>query len=156
MKGIALFLLLLAVWLLWSGLYKPLVIALGVVSCIICVVVTARMYRSEDEQYHIRLHRLVGYLPWLIKEIASSNWDVIKCVLAPSLRVDPTLVRLTASQRCDMGRVIYGNSITLTPGTLTTDIHGDQLIVHALTHRGARNLARGDMDRRVTRLEIDG
>lgn len=156
MKWVGLFLLLLAMWLLWSGLYKPLVIGLGVVSCILCVVVTARIYRAGDDQYHIRPHRLAWYLPWLIKEVASSNWDVIKCVLAPSLRVDPTLIRLTASQHCDMGRVIYGNSITLTPGTLTMDVHGDQIVVHALTHRGARNLARGDMDARVTRLESIG
>lgn len=156
MKSVGLFLLLFAVWLLWSGLYKPLVIGLGVISCLLCVWLTARMDRSAGDLYRIRLWRLAIYLPWLIKEIASSNWDVIKSILSPSVRVDPALVRLTASQQCDMGRVIYGNSITLTPGTLTLDMDKDQILVHALTHRGARNLARGEMDARVTRLESDG
>ncbi len=52
-----------------------------------------------------------------------------------------------------MGRVVYANSITLTPGTVTVDMVGDLLEVHALTREAATDLAGGSMDRRVTRVE---
>jgi multicomponent Na+:H+ antiporter subunit E len=63
------------------------------------------------------------------------------------------LIRVTSTQQTGMGRVIYGNSITLTPGTITVDMEGDQVIVHALTQATADGVREGGMDRRVTALE---
>jgi len=45
-----------------------------------------------------------------------------------------------------------GNSITLTPGTITMDIQDDELVVHALSEKVARELADGEMERRVARI----
>ncbi|MGB7206276.1 MAG: Na+/H+ antiporter subunit E, partial [Anderseniella sp.] len=58
-----------------------------------------------------------------------------------------------ASQKTEIGQVIYGNSITLTPGTITVDIENGELLVHALTQAGADGVKAGDMDRRVAALE---
>jgi multicomponent Na+:H+ antiporter subunit E len=63
------------------------------------------------------------------------------------------LIRVKTSQRRDAGRVIYANCITLTPGTVSIDVTGDEIVVHALTREAARDLASGEMDRRVTRYE---
>ena len=63
------------------------------------------------------------------------------------------MIRVKASQESGLGKVIYGNSITLTPGTITVDMEGDQIIVHALTQAGAEGVREGEMDRRVTALE---
>jgi multicomponent Na+:H+ antiporter subunit E len=52
-----------------------------------------------------------------------------------------------------MGQVIYANSITLTPGTVTTSLSEGVLEVHALTREAAESLLEGDMDRRVAALE---
>jgi len=49
--------------------------------------------------------------------------------------------------------VIYANSITLTPGTVTLDLEEGHVTVHALTREGAQALASGEMDGRVTALE---
>jgi multicomponent Na+:H+ antiporter subunit E len=73
--------------------------------------------------------------------------------LSPSLPISPTIIHVRASQKSDLGKVIYGNSITLTPGTVAIDIDGDKIEVHALTREAAQALRDGDMDRRVTRLE---
>lgn len=154
MKWVGLFLLLLGIWLVWSGLYKPLVIGLGVVSCLLCVWLTRRMHSVDTEPLHLgSLLRLPGYLPWLVKEIAAANWSVIRLVLSPRLAVRPVMTSVTASQRSELGRVVYGNSITLTPGTLTVDVDGRSFTVHALTADGAEHLRGGEMDARVTRLE---
>ena len=86
-------------------------------------------------------------------ENALGNVDVAKRILDPKLPIDPTMIELKPSQRSDLGRVIYANSITLTPGTVTTSLSGDSLEVHALTREGADDLLAGDMDRRVAGLE---
>jgi multicomponent Na+:H+ antiporter subunit E len=154
MRAAGLFLVLFAIWLLWSGLYTPLIIGLGVVSCLVCVWITYRMRALDAPRFQLTtVLRAAGYFPWLLKEIAAANWTVIRIVLSPRLDVDPVVLTLKASQRTDLGRVVYGNSITLTPGTLTMDEDGDQLTVHALTRDGAEQLEGGEMDMRVTRLE---
>ena len=57
------------------------------------------------------------------------------------------------TQHSDLGRVIYANSITLTPGTVSIRVHGRAITVHAIAEEVAEGLAEGEMDRRVTWLE---
>jgi multicomponent Na+:H+ antiporter subunit E len=95
----------------------------------------------------------VTYLPWLVGEIAKSAWAVTKITLDPRLPITPTMTVVRGSQRTSVGIAVYGNSITLTPGTITVGQRGSELTVHALTRRGALDLEAGVMDRRVTRLE---
>ena len=52
-----------------------------------------------------------------------------------------------------MGKVIYANSITLTPGTVSVDLVGDEITVHALLRENIEDLQAGEMDRRICRLE---
>ena len=88
-----------------------------------------------------------------MKEIVVSNLAVAKVIMSPSLPIHPRIVRVTGTQRTATGQVIYANSITLTPGTVTLDVRGDKFLVHALTSESAQGLLSGEMDERVTRLE---
>jgi multicomponent Na+:H+ antiporter subunit E len=97
--------------------------------------------------------RALVYLPWLLWQIAKANLDVARRILDPRLPIDPRVIRVRASQRRDLARVIYANSITLTPGTVSIDVAGDRITVHALTREAAEGLATGEMDRRVSRVE---
>ena len=153
-RMLSLGLTLFAVWLLLSGIFTPFYIFLGVLSCAISVYIAVRMDVVDHESHpsHLGL-RLPGYLLWLAKEIFNANIDVTKRILAPSLPISPTVFRLKASQRDELGQVIYANSITLTPGTVTVDMQGDKLLIHALTKDTADGLMTGDMDRRVTAVE---
>jgi multicomponent Na+:H+ antiporter subunit E len=99
---------------------------------------------------------VVLYLPWLLKEIVASNLTVAKLVLRPKLRVSPCVVRVKATQRGEGARVLFANSITLTPGTISMGTEKDAIIVHALTREIADGLLSGEMDRRVTALERKG
>ena len=63
------------------------------------------------------------------------------------------MVRVRTTQKTDVGRTTFANSITLTPGTLSVEVGEDEFLVHALTIEGANDLAAGDMDRRVTAFE---
>jgi len=142
-----------AVWLLLSGHYTPFILALGVGSCVLVVTVSMRMDVADHEGHPIHLSwRALTYMPWLMIEIIKANIDVAKLILSPVMPITPTLLRVKTSQTSDLGKVIYANSITLTPGTISVDIANGEILVHALSRDGADALVEGEMDRRVTRM----
>lgn len=155
MNSLVLFVVLAVLWLLWSGLYLPLLIGLGLASCLLVVLLVRRLETVDQESVPLHLGwGIVTYWFWLIKEIIVSSLQVTRIVLAPQLRISPRMFRFKAIPRGEVVRVVLGNSITLTPGTLTTDIDENGVItVHALTREGAEGVLAGDMNRRVGRLE---
>ena len=157
LQKLGLFVALCVAWILWSGYFKPLLLGLGLASALVCTYLALRMRRADGEgsQFKIlqHVHQLATYWPWLLLEIAKSNIDVARIILSGKVNVDPVMIRLKAGQKTEMGQVIYGNSITLTPGTITVDIEDGELLVHALTQSGADDLREGEMDRRITALE---
>ena len=141
-------------WWLWSGKTDFLIVVFGVVSVLITVWLFSRMDNKSGENSEYRLGlRPVFYLPWILWEIIKANVDVIKVICRPKMDISPRMIRVKASQKTDIGQVIYANSITLTPGTITLDVRDGEMLVHALTKDTAAGLETGDMDRRVTRLE---
>ncbi len=144
-------------WLLLSGYYAdPLLLGFGVLSCTLVVVIIRRAEALDPEALHLRLYlspRLPLYCLWLLQEIVKTNINVARCILDPKLPISPTLISLKPSQRSELGQVIYADSITLTPGTMTTYLSGGRLEVHALTREAADDLLTGEMDRRVSALE---
>lgn len=150
-----LFLCLAIAWLLWSGLYKPHIIALGAISCGLCTYLATRMGFFRRNPILALLPRLPFYWLWLLKEIVKSSFEVARVVLSPKLDCSPTVINIEAAPKTEMGQVILGNSITLTPGTVTLDIHKGRLVVHALTRAGAEALKEGEMNCRVAALEAE-
>ena len=153
--AIALFLLLMAVWLLNSGHYTVLITSFGVVSCLFVVWLSRRMGIIDEEGLPIHLlPRLPLYLPWIAKEVVLSNLDTARRILGLGWpRVSPRLLDVPTTQHSDLGRVLYANSITLTPGTVSIRVHGTKITVHAIAENVADDLLEGEMDRRVTKLE---
>ena len=157
MKGILGFALALAAfWLVNSGMFKSLLLTLGVVSVVFVIAILQRMKREDGESFPLIVPslRLPGYLLWMIGQIIRSNLDVARCVWRGPAAISPTLVTVKASQSTDLGRVLYANSITMTPGTVTLQVQDDQLEVHALTRETAADLEQGEMDRRVSALGL--
>ncbi len=153
-RAVSLGLLLFVTWALLSGHFNPLLIGFGVASTVLVVVIALRMDVVDHEGLPIQLTtRFVGYWLWLSVEIVKANIDVAKRIWSPKLPISPTLFRLRASQSGELGQVIYGNSITLTPGTVTVQIEDGDLLVHAIAEEVGEDLAAGEMDRRITRLE---
>ncbi len=153
-RAVNLVLVMYANWLLFSGHYDRLLLSLGFASTLVAVAIALRMDIVDRETYPVPLNlRALTYWLWLAGEVIKANLDVARRILSPSLPISPNVVLVKASQRTDLGRVTYGNSITLTPGTITIDLEGDTLEVHALTREAAEVLQEGEMDRRVTEME---
>jgi len=149
---LALLLLLVAAWLLWSGIYKPLLLWLGAFSCAFSVYIAHRVgFFDRTSGLHV-IPRLPGLSLWLLAEIARSSLEVVRIVLDPKLPISPTVVYLDAEPEGPVGQVILSNSITLTPGTVTLDVFEDRLCVHCLTQDGAAALESGEANRRIAAL----
>jgi multicomponent Na+:H+ antiporter subunit E len=143
-----------AFWLALSGHYTATLVVAGAVSSAACVLAAIRMRVADAEGHPIELlWGAVTYFPWLFREIAKSAWSVTKIILHPRLPISPTMTVVRASQRTTIGIATYANSITLTPGTITVGVNGNELTVHALVREGALDLEEGGMDRRVSQFE---
>ena len=151
-KALLLFVFYFVIWLLLSGHYDPLLLTLGILSCITCLYVTwkAKFIDEEGLPLHL-LIRLPIYTLWLFKEIIKANIDTAKIII--SNNPDPQNFRVKSSQKTEAGKVTYANSITLTPGTVTTVLDGDILEVHALSSDMADDVKSGAMDKKVSWLE---
>jgi len=140
-------------WVALSGYYTVFLLLSGA-GCVLLSFVCAHRIKLIDREYpHHLLIGIPRYFPWLLVEILKSARDVAKIILNPKLPISPTLVRVKTTQQTALGQVIYANSITLTPGTISIELTGDEILVHALTDDGATGVLSGDMDRRVTRFE---
>ena len=148
--AVSLMVALAVVWLLLSGHYDPLIVGLGAVSCVFVTWIALRMDVVDREGHPIHLSwRAPFYWSWLLWQIVKSNFAVARIIVSPSLPISPELVKVDASQSDDLGRVIFANSITLTPGTVSIYVWSNSVEVHALTRETADDLRTGEMDRRV-------
>jgi multicomponent Na+:H+ antiporter subunit E len=156
-KALTLFSILLATWFVLSGFFSPLFIILGVVSCALAVWSQLRLhpdYKSTTSFSH--LIQMPAYSIWLIKEIILSSFAVAKIVWQPNITISPVFAWIPTAQRESLSQTIFANSITLTPGTVTVLVRGNQIGVHALSQSGIDDLWKGDMDRRVSKLNQGG
>ena len=148
-------LFLFVIWLLLSGHYTPLLLVLGAVSTLLVVLVANRVDLVDREIHPVLLKpSALLYWLWLAGQVMKANIDVARRILDPRLPIAPTVIKLRATQRTELGRVSYANSITLVPGTVAIDVEGDAVTVHALTRAAAADLEGGEMDRRVSNMEV--
>jgi multicomponent Na+:H+ antiporter subunit E len=154
MRYVSLAGVLFAFWLALSGHYTPMLVTIGAVCAMACLFAAIRMRTADAEGHPIELFwGAITYFPWLFLEIAKSGWSVTKVILHPGLPISPTMTVVRASQKTAAGMATYANSITLTPGTITVWVSGNEFTVHALVRDGALDVEGGGMDRRVTQFE---
>ena len=106
----------------------------------------------ESQPLHLAL-RLPRYWCWLGREIFKANLDVARMILHPGMPIDPRLFEVDPQQHSDLARVIYANSITLTPGTITTDLNSTRIQIHALSEGAEKDIRTGKMAAKVAGLE---
>ena len=152
LKTALLLVMLMIAWLLWSGMYKPLLLGLGAFSCVLTLWLVHRMGYLDGRISNLSVPRLLALWVWLGKEVVTSSLEVTRIVLSPRLRISPRTFEIRSSATDTMGHAILGNSITTTPGTIALDVHDGVIQVHSLTEAGAHALLSGEMDRRVSAL----
>ncbi|WP_101760510.1 Na+/H+ antiporter subunit E [Oceanicoccus sp. KOV_DT_Chl] len=140
-------------WLLLSGMIEPLLLSFGAVSVAVVLLILKRMDEVDQERQQIGTGlRLIRYLPWLIVQIIRSSVQVTKLIWSSSGSVSPSLAIINVKNIPLSSRTLYANSITLTPGTLSVDLVGDELTVHALQKSSIDELERGKMEKKITAI----
>jgi len=148
-----------AYWLALSGHYETWLVVSGAVLAVAVTVFCWRKGIADAEGFPIGLmFRAVIYWPWLAWQILLSGLRVTRLILTPGLPISPTLVKVEAEQKTAVGLVTYGNSITLTPGTITVEAteKGRALWVHAIERAGAEGFADDEMNHHVAWFESGG
>ena len=153
-RAIAMWLGLMALWLFLSGHYTPLLIGFGVASTLFVTWIAWRMRIVDRDSVPLQfLPHVLTYLPWLTLEVIKANLHVGRRILTPGSSITPLMSRYRGHEKTDVGRFTYANSITLTPGTITTGVYGEEMEIHALTRESMDGTEEGSMDRQVTRME---
>ncbi len=140
-------------WLLLSGFFQTLLLIFGAISVALVVYVVARMDHVDQEQKAIDLSPgFLGYCVWLLGQIVLSSVHVAKLVWGSPDKLAPALGQIKTGIQAEQGKVLYANSITLTPGTLSVDLVDDTITVHALQADSLQDLQQGAMQQRIAKI----
>ena len=129
------FFLLLCLWVILNGqITWEIVLSGAVLSALIELFAIRFMHYSlKRELRAIRLlPRVLTYLVHLIREIVKANWAVMRLILSPTLEVEPQLRSFRTPLTSPTARAVLADSITLTPGTITVSLEGDEYLIHSL------------------------
>jgi len=150
---ISLALVMAALWLGLSGMFKPVILALGALSIALAAWLSWRMdVIGVEHNPGLFSWRLPVYWAWLVWQIVLANIDVARAIFDPG-RIHQRILRVPARQGRELTRVTYANSITLTPGTVSLRLEGNEVLVHALTEASAEGVLSGEMGERACWLE---
>lgn len=158
MYPIAIFLLLFGIWIIFSGQFDLFHLALGLISALFVTWISSSfLFLDRSRSVHQRLGeviRIPGYLIWILYKIFQANIHILKLALTPGdlKGVEPSLVKIKTNLKTDFGRYVLANSITLTPGTITVMIEGDELLVHSISEETAAGVRDGTMERRIAKV----
>ena len=147
-----------ALWAVFSGKLDLLHAVFGAFSIALVLWRTNALVVSKGRPEEsaalasIRPLALARYSAWLLKEIVVANIDIAKIVLQRDMPIEPALVAFESTLTTDLARVMLGNSITLTPGTLTVEIEGRRFLVHGIVESGATGPVIDEMQRKLAAM----
>lgn len=150
--------LMMVFWLIMSGHYDLMHVSFGIFSVIFVLLINHSIRRhiytlgEYSDALKLNLVRLVYYVPWLLWQIVVASLQVAYVVLHPKCPVDPALLRFKTRLANTSSRVILGNSITLTPGTITLDIEQEVFLVHSLMDISSTGIIDGTLPGEVAKL----
>ena len=121
--------------LLWVGLTSSTNAQELIAGAILSLIVASFAFKTFTDQglnflKPKKIFYIVKYLLVFLKALVVANLDVARRVISPKLPINPGIVIYKTKLKNDTAKVILANSITLTPGTLTVDVIGDELFIH--------------------------
>ena len=153
-------LILFGVWFAFSGHTEIEFLIMGAVTAVTGTALTHWLFAGDQEMRfrHVPygfgwvvhgIFRSILYAPWLLWEIALANLHVAYLVLHPRLPVEPSLVEFETSLSSESAQVLFAQSITLTPGTVTVDVSDGRFMVHCLSSKSRQGMEDGSIQRKV-------
>ncbi|NPV70797.1 MAG: Na+/H+ antiporter subunit E [Firmicutes bacterium] len=153
--------MLLTFWLALCGRIDPGSVVIGLICCAFVT-----WFNVADSPRPVQppmralktTFRLLAWAPVLLArfvfEMVSANIQVARLVLHPRMPIEPRVIRFRTKLRGTSSRVMLANAITLTPGTLTLDIQGDEFVVHCISAKAANDVSNWVMEDMLARMEM--
>ncbi|MEJ1991350.1 MAG: Na+/H+ antiporter subunit E [Maritimibacter sp.] len=132
LEPVKLFAVLLLIWVLLNNAVNPAILITGALAAgvITWFFRSGLSFLSGLNLTPAGLTATVLYILYFFKELVLANLQMASIVLKPSLPIDPAIVKVRTTLTHPVARLLLANSITLTPGTLTVEIHGEWLYIH--------------------------
>jgi len=152
------FFLMFALWIIFSGIFEPLFIWMGIISSIIVATMCHELLFPHSRPIYFRfVFTFIAYLPWLLWQILKANLHLMKIVFHPRMMdmIDPHIITFRTPLKSPLSITAMANSITLTPGTITVSADREGLFrVHAIDKTSAEGLP-GTMGKKIERVFED-
>ncbi len=149
------FMIMFAFWILLSGKFDIFHLSLGFISSLLIAHFSKDLLFKEKIQKGAlsEAFRFMFYIPWLIYQVFVANLIVAYIALHPRMmdHINPEIIWFKSKLKQDIALVTLGNSITLTPGTITVRIVGGEFYVHSLAPKFAENMP-GEMEERIGKI----
>lgn len=143
-------------WIILSGKIDAFHLGVGLVAVLFAGWQHSRLSLIEPADIpRLRPWRTLAYFFWLVREMVLAAVYVARVIINPDKHLDPHMIEFRSEQPSLLSSVLLGNSITITPGTLTIDIEDNRYLVHAISPDTADDLLAGGMAARVARLSVD-
>lgn len=145
-------------WVIMSGFFDVIHISMGVASVAFVMIINHKLRLQQffeddtDVLRKLRFTRAVFYVFWLLWQIIVSGFQVAALILKPKMPVATAMLKFKADLPGAHAKMILGNSITLTPGTLTVDITGNEFTIHSLTPESMDGIISDEIPRQVLQL----
>ncbi len=150
------FLILFGFWISLAASFRLDEMVVGLASVILVMAITHHLFFRDEELPKRGGFQFINWMKLLLHlavEIVNANIAVAKLVLNPKMKIQPHIFTHKTKLKTDVLKVLFANSITLTPGTLTIDIIGDELVIHALTNEAQQDLESGSLEAPFLKLE---
>jgi len=148
-------------WVVMSGFYDLIHLSMGAFSVALVIFTnyklkTHRFFEDDmSDLKELRFHRAFTYVFWLLWQMLLSGFHVAKIIISPKMPVNFAMITFKVDLPSAHARMILGNSITLTPGTLTIDIVGNEFTVHGIDDKSFEGIINDQMPRQVLKLFLN-
>ena len=135
------------IWVALSGKFNFLHLAIGL--GISLGIAWLNTWPLTEAPMRVAWPALIAYVPWLFSRILASSMHMVRLILDPKLPIDPQLFEHQITLPHHAAVVLLGNSITLTPGTITVEVSPNQLTVHSIDPASSHDLLSGTLEKKV-------
>lgn len=129
------FLIFFLIWIIFNGQFTWEIAAFGVVIAGFMYLFICKFMDYKPKTDLIlckKFFLIIQYVFLLVKEIIKANFAVIRMIMSSRYEIEPAVVRFKTTLKSAPARILLANSITLTPGTITVSLEGDEYVVHCL------------------------
>ncbi len=145
------FLILLCLWLLFSGVFETYMVVIALLSCAFATYLSYKMLILPTDRWlpiYLKINSYKYFL-WLAGEVFKSGLGVSKRIWQLKPDISPVLSWIKISQPDETRVALHANSITLTPGTVCVNAEDNALEVHVLTEKWLQDLEKGEIGRKI-------